>query len=123
MSAKPRVAFLGKAVTIACSDQDRSERFYERVLGAKRLPTEGVGCPWFRLGELTISLMQNAAEPSSAVFPTHAMPILWLEVADLEAAHAHLVRRKVEVVEYHEGEWMMIADPDGLLIEVWQAEE
>lgn len=72
-------------------------------------------------GVSSLTLMPNAAEPSPAEFPTHAMPVLWLEVADLAAAHRHLVRRKVSVVEYHPGEFLMAADPDGLLIEVWQS--
>ncbi|MBX9627407.1 MAG: VOC family protein [Gemmataceae bacterium] len=113
--------FAGRAVTIACTDRRPSGRFYEGVLGAGRLPGDGYGCSWFRLGALTLTLMPNAAEPSPAEFPNHAMPVLWLEVADLAAAHRHLVRRKVPVVEYHPGEFLLAADPDGLLIEVWQA--
>jgi catechol 2,3-dioxygenase-like lactoylglutathione lyase family enzyme len=113
--------FHGKAVTIACTHQKRSERFYEKVLGAKRLPGDGYGCSWFTLGALTLTLMPNATEPSPAEFPTNAMPMLWLEVEDLAAAHKHLVRNKVVVAEYHEGEFLQCADPDGLLIEVWQA--
>jgi catechol 2,3-dioxygenase-like lactoylglutathione lyase family enzyme len=116
------VAFQGKAITIACTDQKRSERFYEGVLGAKRLPGDGYGCSWFQLGALTLTLMPNATEPSASLFPTHAMPMLWLEVEDLDAAHRHLVSRKVSIVELHEGQFLMATDPDGLLIEVWQSE-
>jgi catechol 2,3-dioxygenase-like lactoylglutathione lyase family enzyme len=108
-------------VTIACTDQKRSERFYEGVLGAKRLPGDGYGCSWFQLGALTFNLMPNAAEPSPAEFPAHAMPILWLEVDDLDAAHRHLKRREAPILELHEGQFLMAADPDGLLIEVWQS--
>jgi hypothetical protein len=43
----------GRAITIACTDQKRSERLYERVLGRQRIPGDGYGCSWFRLGELT----------------------------------------------------------------------
>jgi len=120
--ARRSVRFHGKAVTIACTDQKRSERFYEGVLGAKRLPGDGYGCSWFRLGDLTLNLMPNAAEPNPSEFPAHTMPILWLEVDDLASAHLHLKRRKVPIVELHEGQFFMAADPDGLLIEVWQSE-
>ncbi len=115
-----KVEFLGKSVTIACTDRDRSERFYEGVLGAERIPGDGYGCPRFRLGTLTLSLMFNATERSPAEFPTHAMPILWLEVADLAAAADWFARHEVEVVDPGDGQFMMVADPDGLVIEVWQ---
>jgi hypothetical protein len=116
------VRFHGKALTIACTDRKRSERFYEGVLGAERLPGDGYGCSWFRLGALTLNLMPNAAEPSPSAFPAHAMPIPWLEVDDLEAARRHLVGHKVPIIELHDGQVLTAADPDGLLIEVWQSE-
>jgi hypothetical protein len=69
--------FRVRALTIACTDADRSEHFYREVLGATPLPTDnGLGW-WFRLGSLDINLLPNAAEPSPAEFPVHAMPILW----------------------------------------------
>lgn len=120
-SRKP--AFRVKALTIACTDRRRSERFYRTVLGATPFPTDdpGYGCPWLRLGSLPITLMPNATERSPAEFPTHAMPILWLEVDDLAAAAVRFARQKVEVVTPSDGQFMQIADPDGLVIEVWQA--
>jgi predicted enzyme related to lactoylglutathione lyase len=50
------------------------------------------------------------------------MPILWLEVDDLEAAERRFAERGVEVIQPSDGQFMMVADPDGLVIEVWQAE-
>jgi len=117
-----KISYRGQAVTIVCTDRERSARFYKGVLGAEQLPGDGYGCPWLRLGELTLSLMPNADEPSPAVFPVHAMPVLWLEVDDLGAAQNHLARNGIPIVEVHEGQFMLIADPDGLLIEVWQAQ-
>lgn len=119
-----KLAFRFKALTIACTDHRRAEEFYRKVLGAVPLPTDdpGYGCPWLRLGSLAITLMPNAAEPSPAEFPTHAMPILWLEVDDLAAAAARFARYKVEVVDPGDGQFMQIADPDGLVIEVWQSQ-
>jgi catechol 2,3-dioxygenase-like lactoylglutathione lyase family enzyme len=118
------LTFRVKALTVACTDHRRSERFYRDVLGAETLPTDdpGYGCPWLRLGTLAITLMPNAVERSPAEFPTHAMPILWLEVDDLEKAARRFARHKVEVVTPPDGQFMQIADPDGLVIEVWQAE-
>jgi catechol 2,3-dioxygenase-like lactoylglutathione lyase family enzyme len=111
-----------RALTIACTDPQRSERFYREVLGAAVLPTDnGVGW-WFRLGSLDLNLLPNAAEPSPAVFPTHAMPILWLEVPELAVTAAWFARHEVAVVDPGDGQFMQVADPDGLIIEVWQAQ-
>jgi catechol 2,3-dioxygenase-like lactoylglutathione lyase family enzyme len=120
---RSEVAFRGKSITIACTDKAQSVRFYRELLGAEPLPEdEGYGCPWLRLGELTISLLPNATEPCPVRFPTHAGTMLWLETDDLGAAHRHLVENGVPVVEWHEGEFMIVTDPDGLLIEIWQAQ-
>lgn len=117
-----KVAFDGKAITIACTDRKRSENFYVGVLGAERIPRDGFGCPWFQLGSLTLSLMPNAVEPTPAEFPTHAMPILWLEVEDLTAAADLFARSDVAVIDPGDGQFMQVADPDGLVIEVWQSQ-
>ena len=118
------LSFRVKALTIACTDHRRSERFYREILGATTLPTDdpGYGCPWLQLGTLAITLMPNATERSPAVFPTHAMPILWLEVDDLEEAARQFAKHDVEVVTPSDGQFMQIADPDGWVIEVWQGE-
>jgi Glyoxalase/Bleomycin resistance protein/Dioxygenase superfamily len=86
------------------------------------VPTEeGIGW-WFRLDSLQITLLPNAAEPSPSKFPDHAMPMLWLEVDDLAAAARRFARHRVKVIDFHEEQMMIIADPDGIQIEVWQAE-
>jgi catechol 2,3-dioxygenase-like lactoylglutathione lyase family enzyme len=122
--ARRRQSFRVKALTIACTDHRRSERFYRDILGATTYPTDdpGYGCPWLQLGTLAITLMPNATERSPAEFPTHAMPMLWLEVDDLEEAALLFAKQKVEVVRPCDGQFMLIADPDGLVIEIWQAE-
>jgi hypothetical protein len=68
---------------------------------------------------LEINLLPNAAEPSPSEFPTHAMPILCLEVDDLVAAAEHFARHDVPVMSPPDGTFMQVADPDGLIIEVW----
>ena len=110
------------AITISCTDVERSERFYREVLGAAPLPTDdGVGW-WYQLGTMKLTLLPNAAEPSPASFPTHAMSMLWLEVDDLKAAAQRFSQYDVAVIDQGDGQFMMVADPDGLIIEVWQAQ-
>lgn len=122
--ANRRPSFRGKAVTVVCTDLARSRRFYEDVLGAVRLPEdEGYGCPWYRLGDVVVTLMPNAAEGSSTTL-TQATAMLMLEVDDLAAAHRWLVEQGVTIVDAPaDGPFVLIADPDGVLIEVWQFDE
>lgn len=118
---KPPVTFFGRAVTIACTDLHRSEVFYVSLLGATLIPGDGHGCPWYQLGSLTISLLENAAHESPATFPEHAMPVLWLEVDDVRLAHEHLKNAGTPIIQAPDDNmFMMIADPDGLVIEIWQ---
>jgi len=118
---EPGPSFQVKAVTIVCSDDSRSDRFYREVLGAVVLPGE-ITCRWYRLGSFTITLMPNAEGRSPADFGQHPMTMLYLEVDDLEAARKQFARHKVEVVVPSDGQMMIVADPDGLPIEVWQRE-
>jgi catechol 2,3-dioxygenase-like lactoylglutathione lyase family enzyme len=114
--------FRVRALVIVCTDVERSKRFYTAVLGATVIATDnGVGW-WYRLGSFDINLLPNAAKPSPANFPTHAMPILWLEVASLSAAAEHFARSEITVLDPGDGNFMQVADPDGLVIEVWQTE-
>ena len=118
-----KVTFSGKSVTISCTDCERTEHFYVDVLGATPIPGDAYGCPWYRLGSLVISLVPNAEQTSPARFPEHAMPILWLEVDNIREAHEHLKNEGASILQApDDGMCMLIADPDGLLIEVWQRE-
>lgn len=74
------------------------------------------------MGGIDITLLANATEKSAGIFPTHAMPIFWLEVDDLAAAARLIADHGVTVVDEGDGQFMMIADPDGLVIEVWERE-
>ncbi len=116
--AAPR--FRTRSLTIACTDLEKSVTFYETVLGAKRKPTDVGAVPWFRLGTLDINLMPNAEQPSPAEFPTHAMQLLWLEVDNLARAAQWFADNGVKIEDEGDGQFMTIADPDGLLIEVWE---
>lgn len=116
--------FHGKAITVCCTDPRRSERFYVDVLGAVRLPDDGHGgCRWYKLGALTLSLVPNADSRNPAELGQHAMTTLWLEVDDIEAAYRHLASTGCEIIEApDDGVLMLVADPDGLVLEIWQRE-
>jgi catechol-2,3-dioxygenase len=120
--ASDQQVFRVRALTIACTDVKRSVQFYGAVLGASVIPTDNGTGWWYRLGSLEITLLPNATARSPASFPTHAMPILWLEVDDLAAAAERFNRYGVEVVGPGDGQYLMVADPDGIVIEVWQSE-
>jgi O-acetyl-ADP-ribose deacetylase (regulator of RNase III)/catechol 2,3-dioxygenase-like lactoylglutathione lyase family enzyme len=116
-------AFRMRAITIACTDVKRSTEFYATILGATRLPTDnGIG-HWFRLGEINITLLPNAATRTPATFPADAMMMMWLEVDDLAKTAKRFAAHGVDVVDEGDGQFMMVADPDGLVIEVWESEK
>lgn len=114
--------FSGRAHSIYCTNLDQSVAFYEQVLGAKPLPREAGTNPWYRLGSLRFTLVPNADATSPAVFPTHAMTMLWLEVVRLDQALTWLRLHKIAIVDEGDGQFLTIADPDGLLIEIWRCE-
>jgi hypothetical protein len=119
--AKKKSMFRSRALVVSCRDQHRSAQFYEGVLGAVRLPGDGYGCVWLRLGSWDLSLMPNSSEAASTV-PPHAGILLMLEVDDLQKAHQKFINVDVEIREPPNGPYMLIADPDGLQIEVWQTD-
>src|SRR5262245_31433255 len=111
MPMPKRPVFRGRSVTIVCTDMDRSQRFYSDLLGAEPTTFESGTCRWFQLGALTLSLMPNAEERSPAEFPTHAMPMLWLEVDDVAAASKFLTTNGA-LVEEIDDQTFLVADPD-----------
>ena len=114
-------SFAGKAVSVCCTDLRRSERFYVETLGAAPLPTDGPGCRWYQLGALTLSLVPNAASRNPAEYGEHATSTLWLEVDDIQAAYRHLVDADCTILQSPDDDMLMlIADPDGLVLEIWQ---
>jgi catechol 2,3-dioxygenase-like lactoylglutathione lyase family enzyme len=115
-----QVRFEGRAVTISCTNAERSRTFYESVLGAVLLPGDGYGCPWLQLGSLTLTLMPNASKSND---PNHelATAMLWIETDDLASARSHFERNEVPMLVQDEF-FLTIADPDGILIEVWERE-
>jgi len=116
-----KTSFQLLAVTIVCTDLARSVRFYEQALGAVREADDGYGCPWFKLGSVPITLLHNATMVSPAKFPEHPMAMLWVETDDLTTAARRFAHFGVKVLNPSDGQSMIIADPDGIVIEVWQA--
>ena len=111
--------FRGKAVSIYCTDPARSAAFYQGVLGAAPLAGDGYGCQWYRLGELVFSIVPNAEAATPAEFPRDAMAMLSLEVDDLAAARRRLADARVAIIDApKDGPYLLIADPDGLLVEI-----
>lgn len=119
--AQGPLRFQFRALTIVCTDLARSKHFYENVLNAEPIPSDAGTTLWYRLGTVELTLLANAEEKSPAQFPAHAMPLLWLEVDSLKAAEEHFANHDVDIVDPGDGQFIMIADPDGLIIEVWQA--
>jgi catechol 2,3-dioxygenase-like lactoylglutathione lyase family enzyme len=111
-------------VLLRPADFDRSVGFYERRLGLSRFrewgtpPHRGVV---FFLGGGFLELTETP--PGVAPPPAPSGVRLWLQVADVAAAHEELVERGVEVLDGPERKpWglleMVVADPDGLPVVV-----
>ncbi len=94
-------------------------QFYRTILGGEIVPTDGGLQRRYRFGTWELILLPNAEAVSPATFPTHAMPLFWLEVVDLPAAVTWLTREQVTIVDPGDDQSLMIADPDGIVIEVW----
>lgn len=120
MTQRPR-----NAICIVCTDRFRSIDFYCKALGAKLLSGDyPVTCPWLRLGSLTLTLLENTDKVSPLEFSEHAMATLSLQVRDLGAAFARATKHGARVVEPPDegGITFLIADPDGIFIEVMKFE-
>jgi len=109
-------------VSINAVDIEAAGRFYETVLGMKRLPTPNFGFPvyWLRLGEVQLHLFQTGTRAGG----NHHVGI---EVDDFEA-----VFRRIEELDLFEQEGffskmyempdgavqMYFRDPSGNLVEI-----
>src|SRR5438105_8465236 len=113
------LAIRGFALTVYCTDKERSDRFYREILGAKVDPRDGYGNPWYKLGGLRLTLCCNAEGRSPASFPTHAMSVLWLDVDDLKKAADRFARYGVQIIELSDGMFIVIAHLDRLEMQVW----
>ena len=108
-----------RCLSIFCTDLDKSYHFYVSVLGAQPLRSE-LTRRWLRLGSIEINLVPNATAGSTGSFPEDAMMCMWLETENLAEFVSKLHAKGVEIVEDDGEQFVLLADPDGLLIEVWQ---
>ena len=115
----PTATLHAVGITIACTDAEKSDWFYREVLGARLEQHDGYGCRWYTIGSLAFNLMPNAAEHSPASLPRHAMPIFWFETDDLSAARERVIQNGIHIVDGND-QSLMVKDPDGLVIEIWQ---
>lgn len=107
------------AVTVSCKDIACTALFYQEVLGASPIPGQQEACRWYRLGAMRLALTPNALAASPAdLVRQHATFMLWLEVVDLAHARA-AAERFGGAVLVDDGTYMLVRDPNGLLIELW----
>jgi catechol 2,3-dioxygenase-like lactoylglutathione lyase family enzyme len=95
--------------------------FYRNTLGLEVLQ-EGPGFCFFRAGSANIAVHQ--AEGESDFAPTGRGIYLDLLVDDLAAARSALEEAAVPIRKEwrdHNGEFLLVADPEGNLLEVYRA--
>lgn len=119
MNSYPR-----NAVCLVCTDHQRSLKFYRDAFGAKVIPGEAGSCPWLRIGDLAITLFANTDKPSHLEYSQQAMAMIFLQVDDLRAAFKRAIKFGATPIEEPEvnGVHFVVADPDGIIIEVLQAD-
>ena len=106
-----RADFLG----IPTQDLERSEKFYEQVLGLRRNPKASAGWPEFETGNVTL-LLTDVAKTGQTFSPN--VGAVALRVPDVEAA---MERLRAEGVEFQFEEvydsgvchMAFFSDPDG----------
>jgi uncharacterized glyoxalase superfamily protein PhnB len=95
--------------------------FYREAFGAELLSQDTpVTCPWLRIGDLTITLVENTERISPLESSEHAMATLLLRVDDVNAAFLRATKHGARVIQPPDkgGVTFMVADPDGIIIEV-----
>lgn len=99
---------------------DEAVAFYRNTLGLELL-TEGLGFCFLRAGHTNISIHQ--VDPNSEFVPTGRGIYLDLVVDNLASARSALQAGSVSVLKEwrdHNGDFLLVADPDGNLLEIYQ---
>ena len=112
-------------INVVCSDLERSLSFYRDVLGFRFVESDS-GAVRLACGARSVLLLPVAGRPVEPQ-PYCSVPTISLDlyVESIEAAHRHLKANVVTFVR----EWrpndksVHIADPDGLVWEVIEAEK
>ena len=114
--------FYAGETNIICSDLETSLRFYQNVLGFEEVEHDDGAIRMKFSGQYYLLL--PVAKPSSkrneyCTFPEDSLDIL---VDDMKEAVAHFQTHNVKFIRpYKEGEkWVIICDPDGLVMEVME---
>ena len=108
-------------INVVCTDRDRSLAFYRNVLGFEVLEEEGSAVHMRGAGVAFLILpVAREAPPPGNPYPSQATLSFDLVVEDLEAARSYFRDHGVDY-EDREG-FFLIRDPDGLPIEIVQAE-
>ncbi len=81
-------------------------------------------CPWLRIGDLLITLVPNTDRPSPLQHSEQAMVTLLLVVDDLHAAYGQAIDHGAKPIDppQPDGVNFIVADPDGIIIEVMQSD-
>jgi catechol 2,3-dioxygenase-like lactoylglutathione lyase family enzyme len=119
MTSRPR-----NALCIVCTDQRRTFEFYRDAFGADPIPGEVGTCTWLRIGELPITLLANTDHPSRLDFCEHAMATIFLQSDDIHSAYERAIAHGARTIDplQPDGVNFIVADPDGIIIEVMQFE-
>lgn len=107
-------------VNIICTNIDRSLAFYREVLGF-RIMEEERGAVRLALGRMVLLLLPVAGHPApDAPYCSRAEISFDLETDDLDTAAQHFLTHHVEFAKPWEpgADSFVVADPDGLRIEV-----
>ena len=113
------------AMCIVCTDHWRSLEFYRDAFNAEIIAGDVGTCPWLLIGDLPITLLANTEFPSNLQHSERAMAMLFLQVDDLDAAYDQAVKHGATPIEppQSNGVHFIVADPDGIIIEVVQANQ
>jgi len=112
-------------VSFAVEDLERSQRFYEEVLGLEPLPRPdfGIAGAWYRAGNVQLHLIARPDGGGPGPLATTFSPIAnhtAFGIDDYPETLSLLRERGVEVLETRPGvgPQMFIRDPDGNVIEL-----
>ena len=105
-------------------DLERSQRFYEEILGLEPIARPDFGIPgaWYGAGNAQVHLIVAPASVDSGTPPAKLTPLAnhnAFRVDDYDEAVAFLKARDVEILETNPDVGQMwIRDPDGNIIEL-----